>query len=70
MSSQNKLISLKFEQFPRNLPIAVLPKRDRQFEKAENISNEVAAIKRYCKKIKGSCFIIDNSDSFSYNNNW
>lgn len=48
-----------------SLSIAVLTNRHRQFEKAEDISNEVAAIKRYCKKIKGSCFIIDYNDGFS-----
>lgn len=48
-----------------SLSIAVLTNKHRQFEKVEDISNEVAAIKRYCKKIKGSCYIIDNSDSFS-----
>ncbi len=43
-----------------SLSIAVLTNKQRQFEKAEDLSNEIAAIKRDCKKIKGSCFIIDH----------
>jgi GGDEF domain-containing protein len=48
--------------FIMTLSIAVLTNKQRKFEKAEDLSNEVAAIKRYCKKIKGSCYIIDNYD--------
>nr|WP_106781709.1 GGDEF domain-containing protein [Lysinibacillus timonensis] len=46
-----------------SLSIAVLTSEERQYNKVEDLSDEVAAIKRYCKKIKGSCFIINNCDS-------
>ncbi len=43
-----------------SLSIAVLTNKQHHFEKLEDLSNEVAAIKRFCKKIKGSCYIIDH----------
>lgn len=42
-----------------SLSIAVLTNEKKQFDKIEDISNAVAAIKRNCKKVKGSCFIVD-----------
>ncbi|WP_404427241.1 GGDEF domain-containing protein [Ureibacillus chungkukjangi] len=47
------------------LSIAVLTNQKRQFVKIEDVSNAVAAIKRNCKKVKGSCFIIDETDCCS-----
>ncbi|MDN4495629.1 GGDEF domain-containing protein [Ureibacillus aquaedulcis] len=44
------------------LSIAVLTNEKQKFDKVEDISDAVAAIKRNCKKIKGSCFIIDEAD--------
>ncbi|MFC7686028.1 GGDEF domain-containing protein [Ureibacillus sp. GCM10028918] len=47
------------------LSIAVLTNEKQKFDKIEDISNAVAAIKRSCKKVKGSCFIIDEAECFS-----
>ena len=44
------------------LSIAVLTNERQKFDKIEEISNAVAAIKRNCKKVKGSCYIIDETD--------
>lgn len=42
-----------------SLSIAVVTNQSRQFEKIEELSNFVAAVKRNCKKNKGSCYIIN-----------
>jgi len=50
-----------------SLSIAVLTNEKQQFDKIEGISNAVAAIKRNCKKIKGSCYIVDETDCYAPN---
>ncbi|TSI06200.1 GGDEF domain-containing protein [Lysinibacillus sp. BW-2-10] len=45
-----------------SLSIAVLTNEFIQFETIEDLSNTVAAVKRNCKKIKGSCYLIDECD--------
>lgn len=58
-----KARSGKLERFTTMfLSIAVLTNERKRFDKVEDISNAVAAIKRNCKKIKGSCYIIDKAD--------
>jgi len=42
-----------------SLSIAVLTNEKQHFDKIEDISNAVATIKRNCKKVMGSCFIIN-----------
>lgn len=42
-----------------SLSIAVLTNKEIKFEKVEELSNCVAAVKRKCKKVKGSCYLIN-----------
>jgi hypothetical protein len=45
-----------------SLSIAVLTNKKKNYEKVENISDAVASVKRKCKQIKKSCYLIDESD--------
>lgn len=45
-----------------SLSIGVLSNQCCTFEKIEDLSNAVAAVKRNCKKIKGSCYLIDQCE--------
>lgn len=45
-----------------SLSIADLTNGHQQFDKIEDLSNAVAAIKRNCKKIKGSCYLVNEYD--------
>ena len=47
------------------LSIAVLTNEHQQFDEIENLSNTVAAIKRNCKKIQGSCYLVNECDCIS-----
>lgn len=53
---EGKMVSLEI----MSISIAVLTNKQRYFEKVEELSNTVAAVKRNCKKVNGSCFIIDD----------
>lgn len=44
------------------LSIAVLTNEHQRFEKIEDLSNAVASIKRNCKKVKASCYLINKYD--------
>lgn len=52
-----------------SLSIAVLTNENQHFEKVEDLSDGVAAIKRNCKKVKGSCYLINRNDSVQCFNN-
>lgn len=45
-----------------SLSIAVITNQEQYYEVAEELSDRVAAVKRDCKKYKGSCYIIDKCD--------
>lgn len=50
---------------PMSLSIAVLTNAKRKYTKIEDLSNAIASVKRSCKKIKGSCYMIDEGDWIS-----
>ncbi|RHW34976.1 GGDEF domain-containing protein [Lysinibacillus yapensis] len=48
-----------------SLSIAVLTNAKRKFKKVEDLSDALASVKRTCKKVKGSCYMIDEGDCAS-----
>ncbi|WP_146551140.1 GGDEF domain-containing protein [Rummeliibacillus sp. SL167] len=52
-----------------SLSIAVLTNKKKNYEKVENISDAVASVKRKCKQIKKSCYLIDESDCMTMKSN-